>query len=52
MANRTGRGCCIVLYIALYRAFWVLEGQKKRKKDAAGRWGGGMMAGSWSQGEG
>jgi len=29
-----------------------LRAEKNEKKDAAGRWGGGMMAGSWRQGEG
>ena len=42
----------MVLYMAVVTAFWVLEAEKKRKKDAAGRRGGGVMAGSWSQGEG
>jgi len=41
----------MVLYMALLTAFFSLQAEKKRKKDAAGRRGGGVMAGSWSQGE-
>ena len=44
-----------VLHSAIYstlNGFLVFGGGKKRKKDAAGRWGGGMMAGNWSRGEG
>ena len=47
--QQNGIGCCMVLYIVLLTAFWVLEGRKKRKKVAAGRWCGGMMAESWSR---
>lgn len=32
--------------------FFVFVEGEKTKKDAAGRWGGGMMAGGWSRGEG
>ena len=35
----------MVLYIAFLTAFSLLQAEKKRKKVAAGRWGGGMMAG-------
>ena len=41
-----------MLYIALITAFWVLRAEKNEKKVAAGRRGGGVMAGRWSQGEG
>lgn len=42
----------MVLYMAVKTAFSFLQAEKNEKKDAAGRWGGGMMAGRWSQGEG
>ena len=35
----------MVLYMAVKTAFWFLRAEKNEKKVAAGRWGGGMMAG-------
>ena len=43
--QQNGRGCSMVLYMALLMAFSFLQAEKKRKKEGAGRRGGGMMAG-------
>ena len=50
--QQNGRGCSMVLYMALLMAFSLLQAEKKRKKVAAGRWGVGMTAGDDGRGAG